>query len=217
MSHHRVLMSDLSAGQAYDLLSRVVVPRPIAFVSTLSEDGVPNLAPFSFFMAGGANPPSVVFCPVRSPQGEPKDTLRNIESTGEYVINIVTRDMAEGMNNTAFGFPHGVSEWPASGFTMAESEAVRPARVAESPVSLECRRFQTVEHGGAGNSAVYVIGEVLVSHIHPDHWADGLVVNLAPISRLGGPDYLDTAGLGEVGGKLFELPRPSAPPSASGV
>ena len=151
--------------ESYALLLACVAPRPIAFVSTLSPHGSPNLAPFSFFMAGGANPPSVVFSPTASRTGEPKDSLRNIEATGEYVINVVTYAMREGMNETSPEYPYGVDEWVKSGFTSAPSIKILPPRVLESPLAMECRLFQAVPHGAGPSAAVYVIGEVVCFHI----------------------------------------------------
>ena len=199
-------MSEITHIQAYGLLSNFVVPRPIAFVSTLGPGGEENIAPFSFFMVGGANPPSVIFSPVLNRDSSEKDTLRNIRNTGEYVINLITRDMADGVNETSAPMPYGDSEWGRSGFTQIPSEIIKPARVAESQVQMECRLFQIVEHGHGGAAARYVIGEVLAIHIDPALVEDGSVVpgRWQPISRLGGPDYLNLAD-----GTLFQLDRPA--------
>ncbi len=180
-----------------------IQPRPIAFVSTLDSQGRANLAPFSFFMPGGSNPPSLAFSVTLGSSGRRKDTLRNIEATGEFVVNIVTREMAEGMNATSFSFPHGESEWPVTGFSEIESDLVRPFRVAESPAQFECSLFQIVDHGVESGSAVYVIGEVRRVHILAELWDDGMLTEIHPIARLGGAQYLDTAH-----GTRFELKRP---------
>ncbi|MBX3110447.1 MAG: flavin reductase family protein [Fimbriimonadaceae bacterium] len=198
--------ADLTVAATYDFLSRVVVPRPIALVSTLADDGTPNLAPFSFFMAGGANPASLVFCPVRAVGGRKKDTLANIEATGEYVINLVDRAMAEAMNATSAKLPPEASEWEHSGFLSAPSVKVAPARVAASPVSFEMKLFRTLDHGTGDTSATYVVGEVVLAHVHESVWNDGTVQALQPIARLGGPSYIDL-----VGGQVFDLVRPKAP------
>lgn len=190
------------AGRAYDVLSNLVVPRPIAFVSTLSADGVANLAPFSYFNLGGVSPPSLVFCTVLGSGGAKKDTLRNIEETGEYVVNLVTREMAEGMNETSGAYPHDFDEWAVSGFTRLASEVVAPARVGESAVQFECRLFQVVGHGDGAGAGRYVIGEVARAHVRSDVVEGGLA-GFAPISRLGGPDYLDLAS-----GERFGMSRP---------
>jgi len=196
--------ADLSMGVVYDMLSRLVVPRPIALVSTRAADGTPNLAPFSFFMVGGANPPSLVFCPVRATGGRKKDTLANIEETGEYVIHLVDRSMTDAMNATSAKLPPEASEWEPSGFTPVPSVRVAPSRVAESPVAFEMKLFQIVHHGDGDGAATYVIGEVVRAHVRADVWNGGDVQPLLPIARLGGSDYLDIHTL-----EVFDLSRPS--------
>lgn len=206
------LLSDLTASQKYDLLCGLVVPRPIGFVSTLSNAGVPNLAPFSFFMVGGIRPPSLMFCPVLDREGKPKDSLRNVEETGEFVVNLVTREMAEGMNATSFAYPPGHAEWEASGFTKTESLVIKPPRVAESPVQFECRLFHALRHGDGPSASVYVVGEVLVAHVDPVlvDTAGNIAGAFRPIARLGGKSYIDLAC-----GKVFELERPNRPAGSS--
>ena len=206
------VLAEMRPSQKYDLLTSLVVPRPIAFVSTASAAGDPNLAPFSFFMLGGINPPSLAFCPVMDLNGEPKDSLKNIIETKEFVVNLVTAEMARGMNETSFGYPEGEGEWIASGFTRLESDVVKPPRVAESPVQFECRLHEVVRHGSGATASAYVIGEVLLAHV-----AHGIVdetgapvKRFTPISRLGGSEYLDTAC-----GKVFELVRPKGPMESS--
>jgi len=192
--------ADLTPGEAYELLTQAITPRPIAFVSTISTDGVPNLAPFSFFTAGGAAPPSLVFSVVLNSKGGGKDTLRNIEETGEFVVNTLTRDMADGMNATSASLPADESEWPASGFTPVPSVLVKPARVLESPASFECRLFKVVAHGEGPTAARYIIGEVVRFHL-----AEPFPQPL--IARLDGPNYMDSAD-----GSHFSLKRPSSRP-----
>lgn len=192
-------LAEQSASFSYDLLTNLIVPRPIAFVSTVSEAGEPNLAPFSFFMLGGVEPPSVIFCPVRGQGGRKKVSLQNVEATGEFVVNLVTREMAEMMNSTAVPSPVESEKWGISGLTPVASSLVRPARVAESPVQLECRSFQIVEHGQSS----YVIGEVLEAHVATELWHDGKIARFDPIARLGGSNYMDLDG-----GKVFEMQRP---------
>jgi flavin reductase (DIM6/NTAB) family NADH-FMN oxidoreductase RutF len=210
--HRTFVLEELKASQRYDLLSGLVVPRPIAFVSTLSKAGVPNLAPFSYFMAGGVQPASLMFCPVLDMKGEPKDTLRNVEETGEFVVNLVTREMAEGMNATSWSYPAEEAEWPVSGFTMVPSSRVEPSRVAESPVQFECRLFHALRHGEGPSASVYVVGEVLVAHVS-ERYADvdaGLTEPIQPIARLGGRRYFDLAAC-----EVFELARPKGPAGSS--
>ncbi len=201
-------LEDLSPGQRYDLLANLVVPRPIAFVSTLSPGGVANLAPFSFFTVGGVTPPSLVFCPVRGKEGAPKASLANIEATGEFVVNLLDRPMADGMNECGVDYEPGVSKWGLSGFTPIPSLAVKPERVAESRAQFECRLHAVVHHGTGPGAASYVIGEVLLAHVEPQLF-DGTSqpeTRFHSIARLGGSEYIDLDG-----GKLFVMPRPKGP------
>jgi flavin reductase (DIM6/NTAB) family NADH-FMN oxidoreductase RutF len=198
-------LANLEFRVAYHILSNLIVPRPIAFVSTLGENGVANLAPFSFFMAGGSRPPSLCFSPTPSREGD-KDTLRNIRETGEYVVNLLDAPMLHGMNATSATLPPHESEWPASGFTPAESRVVKAPRVAEAPAAFECKLFEIVEHGEGPGAARYVIGEVVFAFLRADVW-DGERVQRAGLSmlaRLGGDDYLATGA-----SSVFSLPRPS--------
>jgi Conserved protein/domain typically associated with flavoprotein oxygenases, DIM6/NTAB family len=201
-----VLPSEMEPREAYALLLHCVAPRPIAFVSTVSAEGVPNLAPFSFFMAGGANPPSVVISPTTARDGSPKDTLRNIEATGEYVINVVTYDLRERMNHASAEFPYGVSEWEQAGFEPAPARLVKPARVADSPLALECRLFQIVPHGQGGLSANYVIGEVVCFHVAESLLTEGGAVDptrVDYVARMGDAWYARAHAE-----SMFEMPRP---------
>lgn len=196
----------LSPNQAYDLLTGSVQPRPIAFVSTMSAAGEENLAPFSFFMAGGANPPSLMYSPSLNAKGQSKDSLRNVEETGEFVVNVVTRAMAEGMNQSSFEYPTEFSEWSVAGVTPLASEVVRPNRIAESPIHLECRLFKIIRHGDGPTAANYVIGEVVRAHVLESMWTGSGILrgSFRPISRLGGPEYVDLDSL-----EIFEMKRPS--------
>lgn len=194
--------------EAYRLMTACVVPRPIAFVSSLSASGVPNLAPFSFFNAGGGNPPSVVFMPVTGGGNREKDTLRNVRETGEYVIHIVPWALRERMNQASAEYPPEVDEFEVAGFTKLPSVRVKPWRAAECPVALECRLFRIVEHGGGPYHANYVIGEVVYLHIAEsvlagDHVDFG---KLDAIARLGGPLYTRVTPE-----SIFSLPRPPKP------
>lgn len=200
-------LSEEPKSRAYDLLTNLIIPRPIAFVSTESAAGEPNLAPFSFFMVGGVEPPSLAFCPILTKDGRKKASLANIEEIGEFVVNLVTREMAEKMNTTGVDYPPGYEKWGLSGLTPLVSELVQPDRVLESPVQFECKLFQVVEHGASN----YVIGEVLVAHIHQSLMTNEQKLKpFEPIARLGGAQYLDLDG-----GKVFEMfrPTPKADPS----
>jgi flavin reductase (DIM6/NTAB) family NADH-FMN oxidoreductase RutF len=190
------------------LLTRVVAPRPIAFVSSLSESGVGNLSPFSFFTAGGSNPPSVVFCTVNDRHGNPKHTLQNIRETREYVINIVTRAMTDRMNMASFEYPADVDEFDVSGFTRVPSRIVAPPGVAESPVQLECRLHTVLSHGDGPSASNYIVGEVVHISVDDAVCTDGLPDNakIEHLSRLGADYYsqVDAA-------TLFSLARPRMP------
>lgn len=176
----------------YKLLIGAIVPRPIAFVSTVSAAGVFNLAPFSFFNAVCAEPPVITFaCGCRIPE---KDTLANVRTTGEFVVNIVTEDIAERMNVCSGEYPPGVSEFQVSGLTAVASDLVRAPRVAESPVNLECRVVQIVDVSKKPLGGSLVIGEVVCFHID-----EGLATNfridaekLRAVGRLGGDQYTRT-------------------------
>ena len=197
----------LSQDDAYNVLVAAVSPRPIALVSSVSADGVHNLAPFSFFMAGGVSPLSLAFSPTDGARG-PKNSLTNILATREFVVNTVHRDMATGMNEASFGYGPDVSEWRAAGFTMLASEAVKPYRVGESLVQFECKLFQVVKHGLGSGAANYVIGEILRMHVHTSLLKKGSIDenSVRLLARMGGPCYLDTKGL-----EIFEMQRPTGP------
>jgi flavin reductase (DIM6/NTAB) family NADH-FMN oxidoreductase RutF len=200
---------DLSAAgfrESYQLLTRVVSPRPIAFVSTLSAEGKGNLAPFSYFNLGGASPPSVVFSVLNDRFGKEKDTLLNIRETGEYVINVVTRPMAEKMNLTSANFPRGVNEFEQAGFTQVPSRLVAPPRVGESPVAMECRLYTLVPHGEGPLAGHYVIGQVLLVQVDEtllDEKGRPDPPRIGFLGRMGG-DWYDHAS----GDSLFTMPRP---------
>jgi len=188
----------------YKLMIGAIVPRPIAFVSTLSLEGVRNLAAFSFFTAISANPPAVCFSPMVPGSGRgQKDTLRNAAATKEFVVNIVSEDFAERMNLTAPEFPPEVDEFEVSGLTPAPSDLVRPPRVAESRISMECKLIEIVSVSAKPLGGSLVIGEVLRFHV-----AEGMMENfridpdkLKPIGRMAGNTYVRTTD-------RFEMIRP---------
>ena len=198
----------LSLRERSRLAVRIVAPRPIAFVSTLSASGSGNLAPFSFFTAGGSNPPSLVFCAVNDRDGSEKHTLKNIEATGEYVINVATAAMATGINRASFEYPANVNEFDASGFTRAPSAKVKPPGVLESPIRAECRLHTILRHGTGPSAGNYIVGEILCLSVDPDVCTDGLPDSrkLEQLARLGADYYL--AASAET---LFEMPRPTTP------
>jgi flavin reductase (DIM6/NTAB) family NADH-FMN oxidoreductase RutF len=178
----------------YKLMVGAIVPRPIAFVSTVSVDGVLNLAPFSYFTAIGSNPPAVCFSPATRRDGSKKDTLTNIEATGEFVINIVSEDFAAQMNQCSGEYPPEVDEFAVSGLTPLASDLVKPPRVKESRIQMECRLLQIVHVSPKPLGGSLVVGEVLRFHVD-----DAIVSNytidpdkLRAIGRMGGPTYTRT-------------------------
>lgn len=173
----------------YRLMIRTIVPRPIAWVSTVSAEGVRNVAPFSFFTAITVDPPTVCFSPSRKPGGDRKDTLANVEETGEFVVNIVTEDLAQKMNDTATDYPADVDEFERAGLTAVASDVVTPPRIQESPVHMECKLYKAIPIGNSGGTLV--IGEVVMFHVDPRVIADGKVDPglLNAIGRLGGLEY----------------------------
>jgi flavin reductase (DIM6/NTAB) family NADH-FMN oxidoreductase RutF len=180
----------------YKLLIGVVIPRPIAFVSTVGGDGVLNLAPFSFFTVASANPPVVVFCPMVPGSGSRscKDTLRNVQESCEFVLNIVSEDFAGEMNATSGDYPPEVDEFAISGLTPLPSDLVRPPRVAESRVQMECRLVQVVHVSSNPLGGSLVLGEVLRFHV-ADEIFDNYRIDadkLRAIGRMGGPTYART-------------------------
>jgi flavin reductase (DIM6/NTAB) family NADH-FMN oxidoreductase RutF len=195
--------------QNYQTLISCVVPRPIAFVTTLSSSGVVNLAPFSFFNGVGGNPPAVMFSPCNSRTGKLKDTVVNLRHLGEFVVNVVPHAIAEAMNDASYEFPPEVSELAACGFTALPSVHVKPPRLAESPVHMECRLVQIVPVGSGPLAANVCIGEVLCFHVaegflSPEGTVD--IEKLDAIGRLGGDLYSFTR-------ERFGLPRPTGPNS----
>ncbi len=198
----------LEPREVYQLMTRMVAPRPIAFVSTRDQRGRGNLAPFSYFAIGGSNPPSLVFCPILNRASQKKDTLLNIEDTGEYVINIATLDMAQKLNQASYTYARGVDEFEQAGFTRAPSAKVAPPRVAESPINLEMRLFTIVRHGSGPLASNYIIGELVYIHLRDEILTNGLPDNskIQHLARLGEEYY--TAVSAE---SLITLPRPQQP------
>lgn len=185
--------STLPPATCYKLLVAAVVPRPIALVSTVGADGVVNAAPFSFFNLIGDDPPMVIVSVENRPEGPPKDTRRNIDDTGEFVVNLVDEPMAERMHACSQDFPPGVSEPAEVGFALEPSQVVKPPRIADAPFSLECRLIQRVE---INPRRLLAIGQVVWLRAR-----DGLIdettmrVNTAdyhPVGRLYADRYIRT-------------------------
>ncbi len=152
------------ASRGYALLVSLITPRPIAWVTTLSENGKVNAAPFSFFNALGGDPPIIGFAPGNRDDGLPKDTARNIRRTHEFVVNLVDEATAEAMNRTAASIPYGASELERAGLTAVSSSIVGPPRIGEAPASFECAEWGTLEIGGNR----VVIGVVRRAHVRDE-------------------------------------------------
>ncbi len=168
----------------YKLLTNLVVPRPIAWVSTLSQSGVVNLAPFSFFNALGSDPVYLIISVGRNDKGELKDTEKNIQSSGEFVVNMVTEDLFDAMNLSAADFPPDQSELEAAQLHTAPSVHIKTPRVARVQVSMECKLFSAQQLG----ANMLFIGQVVMFHVADDLIGPRLRVNgFAPIGRLGSP------------------------------
>lgn len=193
-------LSAMARMDQYKLMTGLVVPRPIAFVSTLSKDGVRNAAPFSFFNMFGVEP-AIIVLGINTKGSQQKDTFANIVETGEFVVNVVPASLAEKMNASSADVASDVDEFDLAGLAAAPSLTVRPDRIADSPANLECKLVQTldVEHGRA-----LIIGRVV--HIHvADDLLDGAKVNqskLDLIGRMGGPLYTHTRD-------IFAMKRPA--------
>ena len=183
----------LDPAEAYRLMISVIVPRPIAWVSTQSADGVLNAAPFSYFQALGSKPPMLMVAIGNRRTGEPKDTRLNIEATGEFVVNIVGEENGQAMVDTSIGHPYGVSEFDEVGLTAVPSQIVAPPRIGESRVSMECKLDRVLEIAGSG----VCIGEIVMFHIADEVAdADGRVdaEKLKPLGRMGGQQYMPFMG-----------------------
>lgn len=186
----------------YLLMTDVVVPRPIAWVSSQDKNGVLNLAPFSFFNAISGSPPMLAIS-IGERHGRPKDTLANIQALGEFVVSIVDEANAEKMNLTSGDFPPDVDEFEVAKLTPVPSQTIQPPRVAEASISMECRLVQAIPL--PRSDSTLVIGEVVLFHVR-DELFDGDRIDatrLRPIARLGRSHYYTTLG------RIFQMQRPN--------
>lgn len=196
----------LSHREFYHILISAVAPRPIAWVSTLSRAGQPNLAPFSFFTVVSAKPPLLGFSPALRQIGSdsnPKDTLYNIRESGEFVVNVVTFALAEAMNLSSGDYDHAVNEFALANLTVRPSMVVKPPQVAESPVSFECKLHQILDFGNEAPSGSFVIGEIVSISVKDEVLRDGRLNRdaLDLIGRMGGHQYCRAL-------QRFEMVRP---------
>jgi flavin reductase (DIM6/NTAB) family NADH-FMN oxidoreductase RutF len=190
----------------YRRLTEVVIPRPIALVATIDPNGVPNLAPFSFFTIVSSNPPFLAFAPHRMGRtGSKKDTLRNVEQVGEFTVSVVTEEIAEPVNACAAPLPYGHSEFEHSGLTPMPAQRVKPPLVAESPVGLECTLEEIRTYGEEGGAGSLVVGRVVLMHLDPAvrDPVDGRILpeRLRAVGRMGGSLWCRTRD-------TFPLDRP---------
>lgn len=197
---------DISSLKLQSYLQTAVSPRPIAFASTMDEDGNPNLSPFSFFNVFSSNPPILIFSPARRVRNNTiKHTLINVQDTREVVINIVNYDMVQQMSLSSTEYPDGVNEFEKAGFTMLPSDSVAPFRVAESPVQFECKVNDIIALGTEGGAGNLVICEVVKIHIHESILDENEMIDqhkIDVVSRLGG-NWYSRANEG-----LFEVEKP---------
>lgn len=178
-----------TARECYKIATGSILPRPIAWVSTLSKNGVPNLAPYSFFTVASSNPLRLLFCPQLANGATEKDTLANVKATQEFVINLTNERTAEAMNKSATGLPSDQSEFEYAGVTPAPSTTIKAPYVAEAPLAFECQLFD-ITYSGKG---AVVIGTVTLIHADPAVYdsENGYInlQNLKPIGRLSSNDY----------------------------
>jgi flavin reductase (DIM6/NTAB) family NADH-FMN oxidoreductase RutF len=198
---------EVSAAVLHSYLLGAVAPRPIAFASTIDEEGNPNLAPFSFFNVFSANPPIAVFSPARSGRtGQTKHTYDNIKVIPEVVINMVNYDMVQQTSLASTEYPKGMNEFIKAGFTPLASEIVKPFRVKESPAQLECKVKQVIELGDKGGAGNLIICEIVLIHISEKVLDDNKHIDpnkIDLVARLGGNWYSRTSG-----SALFEVAKP---------
>ena len=178
----------LTLQETYLRLVQLITPRPIAWVSTLSVDGVPNLAPFSFFSGVGANPPTVCFAPANNAQGLPKDTLENVRRTGQFVVNIVTESVAQAMHRSSDEVGSEIDEFQHVGVEPIESVKVKPPRVRSAVAAMECTLHSAITLGTGPAGANLVIGNVVYFHVE-DNLVDQKALHT--IARVGRREYTE--------------------------
>ena len=189
---------NLEQSAIYKLLTGAVIPRPIGWISSISEDGILNLAPFSFFNAVGDDPPHVMFSTVRGNDTN-KDTLNNVLATKQFVVNMVTEELVEQMNTTSQPVPSNESEFDLANLTPIASTKVKPPRVKESPITMECElvHHYTLENHKYGGATI-IIGRIVMFHVDESVLLDNYKINLEtykPVARLAGSNY---SKLGEI-------------------
>ena len=198
---------DTSIPKFHHLMLGAIAPRPIAYASTIDNDGKPNLSPFSFYNAFGANPPILVFSPSRrGKDNTTKHTYDNIREVPEVVINAVTYAMVQKVSDSSADFPKGVNEFDMVGFTMEPSDLVKHFRVKESPVQFECKVLQVIETGYENAAGNLVICEILRMHVNPEILDEKGRIDphkIDLVGRLGGDYYVRASG-----STLFQIAKP---------
>lgn len=194
---------DMDIRECQKLVTNIILPRPIAFVSTVGKDNINNLAAFSFFGGICPKPPTIYVSIVRRRDGSKKDTINNIEFSRDFVVNVVDEKTVEPMNLTAPAFPSDVDEFKEAGLTAVASDIVKSPRVAEAPISIECRLIK-IEEFGTELLASVVFGEIVLIHVRDELYQDGMIdaAKLGVVGRLGGELYSRTRD-------IFELVRPA--------
>jgi len=204
MSEKFLEVSKMPPAEVFKLMLGFIGPRPIGWISTISKEGIFNLAPFSFFNMLGNNPPVLAFSPAISRDGKRKDSLINVQETKCFVHNVVTKDIAEVMNRTSEEFPRGVSEFEKVGLTSLPCKFIKAPRLKEAVINVECELNQIISLGDKPGNGQIVLGNVLAIHINDESVLDdkGLIDSkkLPLISRLGKNEYLDFL-------QTFELPH----------
>jgi len=202
-----IIPNETGLKEISNFFTSAIVPRPVAFVSTIDENGTPNLSPFSFFNVFSSNPPILVFSPAKSAlTGKQKDTYYNIKANAECVIHIANYAMVEQLSVTSGAYPAGVNEFVKGGFTEEKSTLVQPPRIKEAPIAFECKVKQIIELGDTGGSGNLVICEIVVIHVDEnllDVNGNVIAEKLDPIARLGYNNYVRFTK-----DDIFETPKP---------
>jgi flavin reductase (DIM6/NTAB) family NADH-FMN oxidoreductase RutF len=202
----KIIPANLNKREPYELLMSALLPRPIALVSTIGEDGVYNVAPFSCLTPVGLKPALLCLAIGWKRDGQKKDTLRNIESSKDFVVNVVEETFAEAMNQASAEYPSDVDEFKEVGLTSVKSDLIKAPRVAESPINMECKLVQILEFGQVPTGGHMIIGEVVLIHLRDELWAADQI-NISkwkPLGRLGGQFYCKIRD-------IFEMKRPDIP------
>jgi flavin reductase (DIM6/NTAB) family NADH-FMN oxidoreductase RutF len=204
----KIIPSEIATSKLHAYMLGAIAPRPIAFASTIDKDGNANLAPYSFFNAFGSNPTTLIFSPARRVRNNTiKHTLENVIENKEVVINVVNYRMVQQMSLASCEYPKGVSEFTKAGFTPIASDFIKPFRVAESPVQIECKVREVIETGAEGGAGNLIVCEIVAMHINDDILDENLRIDANKIdlvARMGGDLYCRASG-----NALFEVAKPN--------